>query len=151
MVRAYGPASGEAAYTLSNRGEYLVALGRPGEALEPIRRGLAAWEAQSGPRSPLLGYPLTALGRALLALARPSDALPPLERALRLREAGEQDPFLVAETRFALARALWDAERDRTRALILAKKARAAYERAPDEKDAAEIGTWLATRGRAGP
>ena len=146
MVRAYGPASMEVAYALSNRGEYLITLGRPGEALEPLRRGRAVWEVQSGPQNPLLGYPLTALGRALLALARPSDALPPLERALRLREPGEEDPLLVAETRFALARALWDADRDHTRAVMLAKKACAAFAKASVEKDAAEIGTWLATR-----
>jgi tetratricopeptide (TPR) repeat protein/predicted Ser/Thr protein kinase len=153
-VRAYGPASSEASYALGNYGEYLVGLGRPAEALEPLRQGLAGWEAHLGPDHQFLGYPLTALGRALLALERPHDALPPLERALRLREAAEPDLLLVAETRFALARALWDADTDRARARALAKKARNAYAQAADVKHTADLDAWLVAhtaRSRAAP
>jgi hypothetical protein len=148
-VRAFGPASAEAATTLSNRGEILIALGRPAEALAALRRALPAWEAQIGPEHPYLAYALTALGRALLALARPAEALPPLERALRLREANDHDPSNVAETRFALARALWDARADHTRALALAEKARASYDQAHAAKDAALVEAWLAPRAGA--
>jgi tRNA A-37 threonylcarbamoyl transferase component Bud32/tetratricopeptide (TPR) repeat protein len=146
FIRAYGPASTEAAYTLSNRGEYLIALGRPAEALAPLRQSLASWEAQVGPTHPFLGYPLTALGRALLALGNPREALDPLQRALRLREAGEHDVLLLTETRFALARALWDAGRDHGRSLSLAKGARAAYASASDTKNLARVDAWLAAR-----
>jgi eukaryotic-like serine/threonine-protein kinase len=147
-VRAYGQSSADAATTLSNSGEYLVALGRPGEALEPLRRALADWEAQIGPDHQFLGYPLTATGRALVALSRPNEAIAPLERALGLREAKEADPLLVAETRFALARALWDANADRPRAGTLSEKARVAYANAKDAADVATVDAWIADRSR---
>jgi tRNA A-37 threonylcarbamoyl transferase component Bud32/tetratricopeptide (TPR) repeat protein len=144
FVRAYGPDSTEAAFTLNNMCEVLIALGRPAEAIEPSRRSLALWEAQVGPTNPFLGFPLTALGRALVALGRPKEALPPLERALRLREAGEHDPSSLAQTRFALACALWDAKADRTRALSLAKAARSGFHEGNAAKDVAEVDAWLA-------
>ena len=65
-------ASTEANIALSNRGEYLVALGRPADALDPLHRALADFEAQLGADHQFLGFPLTALGRALLALGRPA-------------------------------------------------------------------------------
>ena len=88
FVKTFGPASVEAAFALNNRGEYLIALGRPAEALEPLQRSLATLVAQFGDdRFPLVGTPLTATGRALLALGRPAEALPPLERAARCPRA----------------------------------------------------------------
>ena len=146
FVRALGAASEEAAFTLNNRGEYLIALGRPAEALETLRRALAVWEPQVGQSHPYLGYPLTGIGRATLALARPKDAVAPLERALRLRETGEADATLLAETRFALARALWDAGADHARSVALARQARDVYAPAGDVKDTAAVDGWLATR-----
>ena len=112
FARAYGPNSPDLALILSNRGEYLVALGRLDEAVAAFRGALTRWEAQLGPENPLLAHPLTGLGLAHLTAGRSTEALPPLERALRLREAHEPDPTLVTETRFALARALWDAGTD---------------------------------------
>src|SRR5450432_4463731 len=90
---------------LSNRGEYLVDLGRPAEALAPLRRALAIWKVQLDVEHQFLGYALTALGRAYTALGRSSDAVTTLERALSIREAREPDAGLVAETRSALAQA----------------------------------------------
>ena len=148
FVRAYGPVSLEAGYSLNNLGESLIALDRPQEAIELLSTALTTFEAQMGHDHLYVGYPLTALGRALLALSRPKDAIPPLERALRVRTANEPDPSFVAETRFVLARALWDANADRARARELATTARAAYLKAADSKDAAEIDAWLATRAR---
>jgi tetratricopeptide (TPR) repeat protein len=148
FVRAYGPSSIEAGYMLSNRGECLVALGRPRDALQPLATALRIFEAQVGGDHPYVGYALTASGRALLALGRPEDAVPTLERALRVRAAHEPDPSLVAETRFALARALWGVNPDWTRPRELAMRARDAYLKATDTKDAAEIAAWLATRAR---
>jgi hypothetical protein len=143
---AYGPASSEVAMTLSNRAEYLLGTADPARALEQARQALPLWEAQVGRDHQFLGYPLTAEGRALLALARPNEAIPPLERALGLREATEGDPRVVAETRFALARARWDANADRVRARALATSARDVYTRIGDVKHAGEVAAWLATR-----
>jgi tetratricopeptide (TPR) repeat protein len=151
LVRAYGPESTEVGLALSNGSEYLVALGRPAQAVEQLQRAIAIWELQLGPEHFHLGYPLTALGRAYLALARPAEAIAPLERALRLREAHEKDVALVAETRFALGRAVWDAKADRARATHLAKEARATYGATGDAKHAAEIDAWLASTSARRP
>jgi eukaryotic-like serine/threonine-protein kinase len=148
-LRAYGPASTELASSLSNRGEYLTALDRPAEALDPLRRALAGWEGQLGPEHQFLAYPLTALGRALLALDRPREAVAPLDRALRVREAREPDARLVADTRFALARALAAAGAEGARARDLATKARAVYAAAPDAAAVAGVDAWLAARAAA--
>ncbi len=144
FTRAYGPNSSDLALILSNRGEYLVALGRLDEAAGAFRGALARWEAQLGSENPLLGHPLTGLGMAHLTAGRATEAIPPLERALRLRDAHEPDPALVAETQFALARALWDAGTDRTRARRLAEQARDTYSRDRARvSDAGEISSWL--------
>jgi eukaryotic-like serine/threonine-protein kinase len=144
FVRAYGPSSTEAAVALNNQSESLIALGRPAEALTLARQSEVIWKAHIGSRHPFLGYPLTALGRALVALARPEEAIAPLERALRLREAGEHDPSMIAETRFALARALWDSHLERNRAVSLAKQARQGCIQAGDATRAAEVDAWFA-------
>jgi hypothetical protein len=63
-----------------------------------------------GPRHPFLAYPLTGIGVAHWKSGQADRALAPLERALAIREASEPDLAQRAETRFALARALWDAD-----------------------------------------
>jgi hypothetical protein len=54
-----------------------------------------------------------------------------LGQALRLRVATLTSPFELAETRFALARALWAAGTDRARARTLARWARDGYAASP--------------------
>ena len=94
--------------------------------------------------------PLTGLGQTLLGLAKPGDALPLLERALTIRTTHQVDPADLADTRFALARALWIApaaqDRDRPRARTLAEQAHAAFASLGDAQKAklAEVQTWLA-------
>ncbi len=90
-----------------------------------------------------VAFPLTGLGEASLGMGRPAAAIEPLERALaiRLTRAGEANE--LGETRFALARALWDANRERKRALTLARQARVDYARG-DQAKQAEIAEWLA-------
>jgi tetratricopeptide (TPR) repeat protein len=148
FTRAYGAGSPSIALILSNRGEYLVALGRHDEAIAAFRRALGRWEPQLGAEHPFLAHPLTGLGLAHLAAGRPADALPPLERALRLREAREPDANMVAETRFALAKALWSAGTDRARARRLAEQARDTYLRdRARASSATEVSTWLLAHG----
>jgi hypothetical protein len=142
---AYGPNGALVAQEDSNIGEYLVALGRPAEALPRFREALLHWEAQVGANNPFLAYPLTGLGRALLALGRPSEARAPLERALALRNGREADPALLAETRFALAQALW-ASGEHRRAVDLATTARQEYAKtSTGARDADKVAAWLAT------
>jgi tetratricopeptide (TPR) repeat protein len=156
--QAYGDGSPWMAKSLSNRGEYLVAVGRFAEALTTFQDALRRWESQLGPVHPYLAYPLTGIGVAHWKEHRPAEAIAPLERALAIREAGELDVSAVAETRFALARALWDAGRDRARARRLAATARADYQKLPaqngkedgkEDKRLSEIGDWLAAHGGA--
>jgi hypothetical protein len=49
---------------------------------------------------------------------------------------------MIAETRFALGRALWDSDTDLSRATSLAKEARAGYLQTKDGKHADEINAW---------
>ena len=67
-----------------------------------------------------------------------------LERALLIREVDEFDPTLVADTRFALARALWLDGGDRRRARALAVAARDAYV-SRQRSEAADVTAWLAS------
>ena len=148
--RAYGENSPWLAKILSNRGEYLVAAGRPSEAIAPFKDALARWQSQLGSEHQFLGYPPTGIGLAYWKSGRPREGLPSLERALRIREAHEHDPATVAETRFALARALWDAGGDRDRARRLAEASRDVYDRAKSNaRPALEVRTWLVTHRAA--
>ena len=86
-------------------------------------------------------------GECYRAMKRPAQAIAPLERALKSSATRPKDP-LLAQIRFALADALWDATRNRKRTLDLAREAREGY-RAADDKDAlAEVDKWLSVRGR---
>jgi tetratricopeptide (TPR) repeat protein len=149
--KAYGPGHPEVALHLSNRGEILNALGRWAEARAAFAGALGIWGRELPPDHPYLAYPLNGTGESLLGEGSPERALPPLERALAIRERGERDPARVAETGFALARALWDSGedhgQDRARALALAAAAKRAYQPLPPWREKAEIvGRWLAAR-----
>ena len=66
-----------------------------------------------------------------------------LERAFTVRRE-EAAPEDKAETELALAGALWDAGRDRGRALTLAATARDDYGRAPNRnRELADAMSWL--------
>jgi tetratricopeptide (TPR) repeat protein/predicted Ser/Thr protein kinase len=152
-VRAYGPSAKSLMQLFSNEGEYLVALGRAKEAV-PVFQEALAHAQKSGPDSLLLAFPLTGLAQAWLALGRPDEARPLLERAVGLR-ASTTNPLDLAETRFALARALWEVDKERPRAHGLAVAARGAYARvadtspekpaaaAPAKAEVATIDAWL--------
>lgn len=68
------------------------------------------------------------------------------------RQQGDSPAELLAETRFMLAQALWDAPpqrgRDRARAMILADEARAGLAELGEARtnDVAEIERWIAER-----
>jgi len=143
-IGAYGEGSPWLAKVLSNRGEYLIAAGQAAEAIPLFLDALGRWEPQLGADHPYLAYPLTGLGVASSKLGRFAEAVPPLERALRIREAREPNQLQVADTRLALARALWDSGGDRVRAVRLAETAGEFYdgeESSPPR--AAEARAWL--------
>jgi tetratricopeptide (TPR) repeat protein len=127
---ALGADSPDTAGNLSNLGEARLALGEYDAAKRHLERALAISEQTLGADHPLLGYPLTGLAKVALAEGRPTDALALSARALALRvDSGL--PRDLAASRFALARALWDAPPedggDRARALDEARKAEQEY------------------------
>jgi tetratricopeptide (TPR) repeat protein len=107
LSAAYGPMASETCLALSNRGEYMVALGQADESIPVSRDAIACWTRQHGPEHQFVAYPLTALGRAWLKTRppQPEEAARALERALRIRKAHEPDQTLVDETWQALRRA----------------------------------------------
>ena len=148
---ALGPDHPEVAGSLHDLGEALLRLGAADQAIESFARSVELRETALGPDHLHLANSLAGLGLALLELRRPAEAAPALERALRIREDQGGDPLTLAETQFALARALADApaspQTDPDRPLALAEAARDAY--AASGKHAAthqEIETWLVHR-----
>jgi serine/threonine protein kinase len=135
---------------LNNRGEILNALGRRREARSSFERAQVIWERELGLDDRNLAYALTGIGITYLGEDDPSSALAPLERAYKIREAHEVDPAQRADTRFALARSLWEANRDRVRARTLAGQARDAYLKSDAKAKMAEVDSWLRSRGGPG-
>jgi serine/threonine protein kinase len=138
----------DVATQLSNRGEILNALGRYRDARRSFEGARIIWERELGLEHRNLAYVLTGIGESFLAERDALSALDPLERAWKIREAKETEPARRAETRFALARALWDSERDRARAEELASAAHDAYTQSGDKTKQAEVDAWLAPRKR---
>jgi tetratricopeptide (TPR) repeat protein len=129
--------------SLNNRGEVLNALGRSREARQSFERAQSIWEKELGTENPNLGFALTGIGISYLIEGNPSSALAPLERALKIRSSKELERSRIAETRFALARALWDSNRDRGRARVLASDAKRDFVAATKALGAADVDAWL--------
>ena len=139
--RVLGSEHPRVALVSNNEGEVLNLLGRYGEAEVAYERA-AKLNRQSGVDADVLAWALTGHGRALLGQKRFAAAVPPLEEALAIRLEKQAPPAQLAETRFALARALWARPADRVRALSLGVSARG--DCGDDKKAAAEIDGWLA-------
>ncbi|HVY37033.1 MAG TPA: tetratricopeptide repeat protein [Polyangia bacterium] len=137
----------ELATQLSNRGEILNSLGRYRDARASFERARIIWERELGLDNRNLAYALTGIGISYIAEGDPTSAIVPLERAFRIREEQENDPARRAETRFALARGLWEAGRDRARARVLAEQARDGYATAVVKPKLAEVQSWLRAHG----
>jgi eukaryotic-like serine/threonine-protein kinase len=149
-LRAGGPAATDLPGLGDQEGESLVALGRAAEAVPILEDAIARWPPSETGESPRVSRPLTDLGQARLALGQALLARAPLEHALRLREAEARDATAIAETKLALARALWDSDDDRARARRLAIEARDGFARGAPNDPAAprdsidSIDAWLA-------
>ncbi len=118
--------------------------GRLDEALGHDTRALAIYEAKLGKDNVQLAEMLTGIGETHLAAKRPAEAIAPLERGLALTAASPSHRSHATVLRFLLARALWDAGSDRTRARALAEEAAAAFADLGDDKARAELVSWLA-------
>jgi serine/threonine protein kinase/tetratricopeptide (TPR) repeat protein len=126
----YGPDYHYVATAALNLSRVRERQGRFEESLELTKEGARVWGPDHDPIE--MAYVYTLLGRAYVGLGRPEEAIEPLEGALRIREETGPDLLqretVLADTRFALGRALWGTKRAKARALIA--QARAGYERA---------------------
>ncbi len=143
VAKALGSHHASVGVLAGNEGEALNHLGRHAEARVAFQRALAILR-EVGADGSMAAYSLTGLGVALLGERRPADAIAPLERASAIRVEKKLAPPLIAETHFALARALFSRPAARTRAIGLATQARADYGRDADPKMVAEVDAWLA-------
>jgi serine/threonine protein kinase/tetratricopeptide (TPR) repeat protein len=139
--RVLGREHPRVALVSSNEGEVLNLLGRHTEAAVAYERAIQIFR-QSGTGAEVVAFALVGLGRARLGEKQPSAAVAPLEEALAHRLETHASSALLAETRFALARALWANPDQKQRALGLAAAAR--RDCADDKKAVAEIDAWLA-------
>jgi tetratricopeptide (TPR) repeat protein len=136
---------------LLSRGEAFQLLGRLQEAESDFRVSLEGAEALFGVEHAWTAIVLHDLGTVLMGRGKLREAIPVLDRTLKVRERLEPNQESVAETRFALGRALWQAEDDRPRALALGRTARDEYAKLPGhERQIAAIDTWLKGRQRTG-
>ena len=116
LERTVGPQHPNVATCLSNGAEFANARNLYGQAQSMAGRALGIWESELHSEHPFLAYALTATGWSMVGLGKSAQAIPFLERALAIREKGDPEPDRLGETRFALARALWEAK-GRTKAL----------------------------------
>jgi hypothetical protein len=102
-------------------------MGDAAGALPQHRRASEILRASEGEKSAVTAHALASEGADLVALQRWREALPLLERALGLQETAKAEPIDLAETRAALAEAVWKTGGDRARARKLAEDARATF------------------------
>jgi tetratricopeptide (TPR) repeat protein len=137
------------AQNYANLGTDLFRLGRVDEARALHEKALAIYEAKLQPGSDDIALVSTALANDLLAQGDPDAALVLAERAFEIRKDAKIDPSELAQTRWALARALFDAKRgrDRARARPLAQQAREVFASAPPSPDheLPAVDAWLAS------
>ncbi len=146
--RTLGPRSIKLTASLNNRALSLMSLKRYDEAIASYREAVEIFDEQHPEGHPEAMMMLTGIGESELQRGRAAEAIAPLERAEQIGGTVEgADPHALAETRFLLARALWDAgalgERPRARALAEASVAtmRAAPE--SERRHLGEVERWL--------
>jgi serine/threonine-protein kinase len=138
IEKALGPAHPAMTEALRILGVVLTAQGRYEEAQRRLERGLAVIEKALGRDHPDVSLSLLSLGELHLKRGKPAEALPLLERAIA--HVYPKDENDVA---FALARALWDANKDRPRARSLATQARDSWQQWNNSRKVAEVSQWL--------
>jgi eukaryotic-like serine/threonine-protein kinase len=135
------------ATSLSNLAATCSSLEAYDEAKALFERALAIREKVLSPEHPAIAYPLVGLAKVALAQGEAREAVSLAERAVRVSEEGNASPVVLANVRFVLARASWDAGDERSRAIALAQQALEAYQEAGAGKatERAEVEAWLET------
>ena len=112
-------------------------------ALVHARRAIEIIEKAGIDGEPRLPGALEDLCEVDLARDTPAECIPLAERAVKLTEARgkDADPQELADGRYLIARAMWDANQDRPRARGLAVRAQTEE---PDVERQHEVAAWLA-------
>ncbi len=144
--QALGPDHPDVATSLQYLANLDLAAGAYPEAKRLAERALAIHEAALGREHHNLIPSLECLAGVALATQDAAGAAALATRALALYGPEELASEPGARLQFLLARALWDAGRDRSKALELAAHARAGYGAVPGrDNELAAVGEWLAT------
>jgi tetratricopeptide (TPR) repeat protein len=145
--KAKGPSYVELCLPLSNLGSTLVHLKRFDEAEERFQRALELARKTHGDKHPYIADALVGIAQIHIERHQALKAIPLLEEALTMRMTLEEDPLLIAEARFELGRALWDAGKDKLRSVDLIKEAQKSYSSSGNRQttNTAEVDTWLRT------
>jgi tetratricopeptide (TPR) repeat protein len=149
LIGIYGPRHIRIAEAYLVRGSALAAGGQFTKALDQHQRALELGEKLLGKDHPDSADCLMALGKDWLGLHQPARAIKFLEQSIRLFELGWKESLDLADARFLLAQALWQAKGEQARAWTLALAARSAWERTGSHPEQVEtINRWLDQRGR---
>jgi tetratricopeptide (TPR) repeat protein len=140
-----GPQSLLHAESLDELGTGLLALGRHDEALRVSQEALAIKLQTLPAGDELFQYSYDGVGQALLALGRAREAIAPLRQAVSVTAAPAS---ARAESRFALAKALW-LTGNRKEARREAAQARGGFAQEGQKSRAAEVDSWLKTLATA--
>ena len=130
------------ANSYQGQGAALFALGQYREAEVAFIESLRIFRQNPGWASIDLADALQGLAEVRIVQAKPADAIPLLEETLAIRESQRRQPVRLAETRFALARALWESRGDRRAARSLAVQAQDDF--ASTSTQGRDVGQWLA-------
>jgi eukaryotic-like serine/threonine-protein kinase len=126
--KTLGPDHPRVANPLVNGSEFMNARGRYVEAQAMAEQALTIMERELDWDQQEFAVAFTAIGLSWIGRGKPTLAIPVLEKALLIRETGDPDPVRLGETRFALARALWESDHSSMRAILLAEKAQGDFE-----------------------
>jgi tetratricopeptide (TPR) repeat protein len=140
---ALGPNHTSTGLSLTNLAIVYQTLGEHEQAKTHFERALVIFERELGDTHAHLSYPLLGLAEIALAQQRAADALPLAERGLVLREQPGSPPRDVADARFILARALWEAGGSQSRAHELAMQARASFQADDAIESVGKVDAWL--------
>jgi serine/threonine protein kinase/tetratricopeptide (TPR) repeat protein len=146
--RVFGPESENVGVSCTNIGFALLQLGRLAEARQTLLRAVAAYEKRLPHDAPDLAEPMVHLGNVELRDGHARAALGWFERALTLRQNDRDATELLAAAELGTAQALWASGSDRTRALMLATRARDQLVSSNKKDELAAVTAFLAQARR---
>ncbi|HRI68248.1 MAG TPA: tetratricopeptide repeat protein, partial [Polyangium sp.] len=132
---------------LSNMGMTLFYLKRYDEALASFNRALELARKTHGDKHPYIADALFGVGTVYLEQRQAAKGLPLLEEALIMRTTLDEDPLLIANSRYQLGRAFWESGKDKPHGLELVRKALESLQggNPRSKRTVDEIETWLRT------